>query len=461
VPATRRASTDRRSVRTHRALRRASVTATETSATSSEWLRGFEPFAPGRGPARRVRRVRKSGVNGWVRKDGYDLAVKAVIVSGPRRGSGSTGRAASRASAPRRQGARALIVWPLRSRTLASSRAWATAPRDDDWAVARPRRRFLRGAHGGLGRHDPAPSGVGERPRQSFAPRGRRAAKYAADAETRVGRALLDLIERPCAIARSTCARTSARSRSATSSCVRIRMRRLARLRKWMQDPTRTCGGTSRWRCPRERGAPGQKAPDILEFLRSDDRPFVARRRARRGASHSNAGRLDGNAHRGPAARALGGTGLARPDAGVEAVRAHRIFLSSASSPRRGRGIRAAPQLVTPPALVPGDRLVLRSARCHLTWPERVLCRTGWPSVIDEARSSFLGRVDRTEAMASPLGGPPSEGQPECPVTPGISTDKVGYVASCEQTGGQRFTFDARGHPSEGALRGLDRYLVS
>jgi len=122
----------------------------------------------------------------------------------------------------------------------------------------------------------------------------------------------------------------------------------------------------------------------------------------------------------------------------------------------------AAPQLVTPPALVPGDRLVLPLSALppYVTGAGALPNRIG-PPLIDEARVFFLGRVDRTEAMAFRARWSPSEGQPECPVTPGIVNDKVGYVASCEQTGGQRFTFDARGNPSEGALRGLDRYLVS
>jgi hypothetical protein len=121
-----------------------------------------------------------------------------------------------------------------------------------------------------------------------------------------------------------------------------------------------------------------------------------------------------------------------------------------------------APQLVTPPALVPGDRLVLPLSALppYVTGAGALPNRIG-PPLIDEARVFLLGRVDRTEAMAFRVRWSPGEGQPECPVTPGIVDEKVGYIASCEHTGGQRFTFDARGNPSEGALRGLDRYLVS
>jgi len=122
----------------------------------------------------------------------------------------------------------------------------------------------------------------------------------------------------------------------------------------------------------------------------------------------------------------------------------------------------AAPQLATPPALVPGDRLVLplSALPAYVGGAGSLPNRIG-PPLIDEARVFLLGRVDRTEAMAFRARWSPSEGQPECPVSPGIVDGKVGYIASCEQAGGQRFTFDARGNPSEGALRGLDRYLVS
>ena len=120
------------------------------------------------------------------------------------------------------------------------------------------------------------------------------------------------------------------------------------------------------------------------------------------------------------------------------------------------------PQLVTPPALVAGDRLVLPLSALppYVGGAGSLPSRIG-PPLVDETRGFFLGRVDRTEAMAFRTRWSPSSGQPECPVSPGIVDDKVGYIALCEQGGGQRFTFDGRGNPSQGALRGLDRYLVS
>jgi hypothetical protein len=120
----------------------------------------------------------------------------------------------------------------------------------------------------------------------------------------------------------------------------------------------------------------------------------------------------------------------------------------------------AAPQLVTPPALVPGDRLVLPlSALPPYVGGAGSLPNRIGPPLIDAARGFLLGRVDRTEVIAVRALWSPSEGQPECPVSPGIVQDKVGYIASCD--GGEIFKFDARGNPSERALRGLDRYLVS
>jgi hypothetical protein len=122
----------------------------------------------------------------------------------------------------------------------------------------------------------------------------------------------------------------------------------------------------------------------------------------------------------------------------------------------------AAPQLVTPPALVPGDRLVLPlSALPPYVGGTGALPNRIGPPLVDEARGFLLGRVDRSEVIAFRALWSPSEGQPECPVSPGIVDEKVGYIASCEQGGGQLFKFDARGNPIERALRGLDRYLVS
>ncbi|HEV8534395.1 MAG TPA: hypothetical protein VGR87_01555 [Candidatus Limnocylindria bacterium] len=121
-----------------------------------------------------------------------------------------------------------------------------------------------------------------------------------------------------------------------------------------------------------------------------------------------------------------------------------------------------APQVVTPPALVPGDRLVLPLSALPPDVGGAGAPPNGiGPPLIDEPRSFLLGRVDRTEVIAVRALWSPGEGQPECPVGPGIVDGKIGYMASCDRTAGRRYMFDARGNPSDGASRGLDRYLVS
>src|SRR2546428_285309 len=110
----------------------------------------------------------------------------------------------------------------------------------------------------------------------------------------------------------------------------------LARLRKWMEDPDENV----RWNVAMAFAAASgarlaQRAPDILDFLAKDERPLVrnavraARRRVRTLAA------CGGDALRGPAARALGGPRVARSDAGLEAVPAHR-----SAAPRRDRARR-------------------------------------------------------------------------------------------------------------------------
>ena len=58
--------------------------------------------------------------------------------------------------------------------------------------------------------------------------------------------------------------------------------------------------------------------------------------------------------------------------------------------------VAIAPQLVTPPALVPGDRLVLPISALppYVTGAGSLPNRIG-PPLVDEPRGFFLGRVDR------------------------------------------------------------------
>jgi len=149
----------------------------------------------------------------------------------------------------------------------------------------------------------------------------------------------------------------------------------------------------------------------------------------------------------------------------------------------------AAPQLVTPPALVPGDRLVLPLSAlppAGIGGAGAVPNRIG-PPLIDEGRSFLLGRgIDRTELVAVRALWSPGLGEPECPVrydvwphppveppTEGggsppnrpVEPLSPGYVARCGRTGRdysfRDYSFDAGGRSRDGASRGLDRYLVS
>src|SRR2546428_2687201 len=74
-----------------------------------------------------------------------------------------------------------------------------------------------------------------------------------------------------------------------------------------------------------------------------------------------------------------------------------------------------APQIAKPPALVPGDRLVLPLS----VLPPYVGGAGAPPTrfrspVIDEARSFLLVRVDRAEVIAVPARRAPPPRQPEC-----------------------------------------------
>ena len=118
----------------------------------------------------------------------------------------------------------------------------------------------------------------------------------------------------------------------------------------------------------------------------------------------------------------------------------------------------AAPQLVTPPALVPGDRLVLPAAALRpVGSPPNDL----GPPLVDDARRIWLSRLSSTNAVAFRARWSPTPGGPECPVGLGVFNGSLGYVASCERTVGRVYTFDAQGNSLDGTYRGLDRYLVS
>ena len=123
----------------------------------------------------------------------------------------------------------------------------------------------------------------------------------------------------------------------------------------------------------------------------------------------------------------------------------------------------AAPQLVKPPAMVFGDRLVLllSSLPPNNVGGAGAFATAVGPPLVDESHRFLLGRVGPTDVIAVRARWSPTLGQPECPVTSGIVDGRVGFIAWCGGSTRPLFMFDAGGNPTDGATRGLDRYLVS
>jgi hypothetical protein len=121
----------------------------------------------------------------------------------------------------------------------------------------------------------------------------------------------------------------------------------------------------------------------------------------------------------------------------------------------------AAPQLATPPALVAGDRLVLRrdSVPAVGTGPRLV----GQP-IIDGDRSFYLVQPANGEVLAFRARWAELPGAEECLVSPapGRPTPQQLLASGCAAASGQRGSplFDLRGTSTNG-FRGLDQYLVS
>ncbi len=123
-----------------------------------------------------------------------------------------------------------------------------------------------------------------------------------------------------------------------------------------------------------------------------------------------------------------------------------------------------APQIVTPPALVPGDRLVLSvdDTRLAAVVPQRI-----GPPLVDEARAFWLTRMPPGNYFAFQTRWAPRSGEAECAVeidgTPGPAGLR-GFVANCGPVRGTyRFSPSGSFSPSApGAFgRDLDQYLVS
>jgi HEAT repeat protein len=256
------------------------VTATDTTTASTAWLQGFERSLHAGDPLGASDTLRKTGVNGWVRKEQYDLAVQVIDRIRP------AARVrldwADRLMAhPRRvdKELAALIVLPLAPthfRELA--RIGYRLARDNDWGVRETAATLL-------GRlltdawEDTLPllrewvSGPDSRLRRAVVV----AAKYAARTRTpEWGEPLLDLIE-PALRDHEEYVRKSLGPFAIGDQFVRSYPdATLARLRKWMQDPDENVRWNVAMTLSAASGARlGQKAPDILEFLAVDERPFV------------------------------------------------------------------------------------------------------------------------------------------------------------------------------------------
>lgn len=124
--------------------------------------------------------------------------------------------------------------------------------------------------------------------------------------------------------------------------------------------------------------------------------------------------------------------------------------------------LAVAPQIVTPPALVPGDRLVLPIADLPGVnqQPKRIE-----PTLTDTGRAFYLGHPSAGETFGFRARWAPTIGGTECPVDIITTTTgtgfEFGYAARCERIAGRIFVFTARGTSRDGSYRGLDQYLVS
>jgi hypothetical protein len=120
-----------------------------------------------------------------------------------------------------------------------------------------------------------------------------------------------------------------------------------------------------------------------------------------------------------------------------------------------------APQIVTPPALVPGDRLVLRLDSVPAVGGSPRL--VGSP-LIDDARSFYLVQPERGRVLAFRAVWAEAHGAPVCTVrpAPGRPTPQQFLAFECPAASGAKGSplFDLRGVSTNG-FRGLDQYLVA
>jgi hypothetical protein len=119
-----------------------------------------------------------------------------------------------------------------------------------------------------------------------------------------------------------------------------------------------------------------------------------------------------------------------------------------------------APQFATPPALVPGDRLVLSATDVPAVGAAPRLVAL---PIIDDARSFYLVQPRKGEVRALRAHWTPRPGEPECRVTVLAVRDGAEFgTTDCPVIRPEPATFDLHGNPATStATRGLDAYLVS
>lgn len=256
------------------------MTATDTTATATEWLLRFERSLASGDPLGASDVLRRSGVNGWVRKDHYDRAAEVIDRLAPAR-IVRLDWAERLMAHPRRvdKELAALIVSPLaRTNVHDLVRMAYRLARDDDWGVRETAASLLGRL---LTEAWPETLPLAREWMSGHDPRLRRAVVVAAKYAARKRRAewaepLLDLVE-PALRDHDEYVRKSLGPFAIGDQFVRSYPdATLARMRKWMLDQDENV----RWNVAMAFSAASgariaQRAPDILEHLATDERPFV------------------------------------------------------------------------------------------------------------------------------------------------------------------------------------------
>jgi hypothetical protein len=119
-----------------------------------------------------------------------------------------------------------------------------------------------------------------------------------------------------------------------------------------------------------------------------------------------------------------------------------------------------APTFVTPPAVVPGDRLVLAASDVPAVGAPPKLVST---PIVSEGTSFWLSQPRKGDVVALRATWRPRDGEPICHIfaTAPSSSAAVYIAGNCPTFIPQNPRFDAQGTPLDGQSRALDRYLVS